>query len=316
MKTIISFVVLVSFCLYSSTEAQISISTLGSPYTQDFNTLAVTGTSSTVPAGWFFIETGTSPNTTYAASHGGSSTGNTYSFGALDSTDRALGGLQSGSVIPTFGAQFVNNTGRTIRSLDISYTGEQWRLGGIGRGSDRIDFQYSLDAASLLTGTWIDVDVLDFASPNTTTIGVRLDGNLSENRTALNNFIEGVNIPNGSTFWIRWTDFNVTNSDDGLAVDDFSLTASAPTAAAVSVSGSVRTAKGLPVRNASVTIFGGDLSGPVTVATGSFGVYSFNGLRAGQTYFVTVSAGRYTFQEPVRTVIPMDNVDDLDFVAN
>ena len=34
-----------------------------------------------------------------------------------------------------------------------------------------------------------------------------------------------MNIPNGATFWIRWTDFNGSGADDGLAVDDFSLTA-------------------------------------------------------------------------------------------
>jgi hypothetical protein len=89
-----------------------------------------------------------------------------------------------------------------------------------------------------------------------------------------------------------------------------------PTAAAVIVSGSVRTAKGLPIRNASVTIFGGDLVQPASVSTGSFGSYSFKGLRAGQTYFIMVSTGRYAFQEPVRTVVPVDNVDDLDFTAN
>ena len=31
--------------------------------------------------------------------------------------------------------------------------------------------------------------------------------------------------PDRATFWIRWTDFNVFQADDGLAVDDFSLTA-------------------------------------------------------------------------------------------
>jgi hypothetical protein len=31
-------------------------------------------------------------------------------------------------------------------------------------------------------------------------------------------------IANGASFWIRWTDFNANGSDDGLAIDDFSLT--------------------------------------------------------------------------------------------
>ena len=40
----------------------VSLTTLGNPYTQDFNTLASTGTSSVVPTGWDFFETGTNAN--------------------------------------------------------------------------------------------------------------------------------------------------------------------------------------------------------------------------------------------------------------
>ena len=45
-----------------------------------------------------------------------------------------------------------------ITSLAISYTGEQWRLGQVdtGRAADRLDFQLSTNATSLTTGTWTD----------------------------------------------------------------------------------------------------------------------------------------------------------------
>jgi hypothetical protein len=110
--------------------------------------------------------------------------------------------------------------------LAISYTGEQWRLGLDNRNAaDRLDFQYSLDATNLTVGTWIDVDALDFNSPTTTGTVNTLDGNAPANRTALGGTITGLSIANGATFWIRLTDFNISNADDGLAVDDFSLTA-------------------------------------------------------------------------------------------
>ena len=118
------------------------------PYVQDFNTLASSGTSSSLPAGWEFVEAGTNANTIYTAGTGSGNAGDTYSFGGAGSTERAFGGLQSGSLIPTIGAVFTNSTGQTITSLDISYTGEQWRLGATGR-ADRLDFQYSLDATIL-----------------------------------------------------------------------------------------------------------------------------------------------------------------------
>lgn len=205
----------------------VSLTAFGSSYTQDFNTLASSGTSSTVPTGWEFSESGTNANPTYTAGTGSSGTGDTYSFGLSPLTDRAFGGLRSGTLIPLIGAQFTNDTGGTITSLDVTYTGEQWRLGQntTGRAADRLDFQLSTNATSLITGTWSDYDALDFSSPVVAgTVGA-LDGNASPNRVALSFTITGLNIPSGASFWIRWADTDlIPGADDGLAVDDFSLT--------------------------------------------------------------------------------------------
>jgi predicted extracellular nuclease len=205
----------------------ISLSALDVAYTQDFDTLANSGTSSTVPAGWALLEAGTNANTTYTAGTGSGNAGDTYSFGATGSTERAFGGLQSGTLIPTIGAAFTNATGTTVTQLAIAYTGEQWRLGATGR-VDRLDFQYSLDATGLSGGTWVDVDGLDFTGPVTVgTVGA-LDGNAPANRTPVTFTITGLSLAPGATFWIRWTDFNATGADDGLAVDHFSITPEAP----------------------------------------------------------------------------------------
>ncbi|MBL8296886.1 MAG: hypothetical protein JNN30_00945 [Rhodanobacteraceae bacterium] len=208
--------------------AQVSLTTLGSPYTQDFNTLASSGTTNTtVPAGWAFLETGTGANTTYAASTGSDNGGNTYSYGATSNAERAFGSLQSGSVVSSLGAAFTNNTGATINALAIAYTGEQWRIGiNTTARDDRLDFEYSTDATSLNTGTWTAVTTLNFVNPiKTGTIGA-LDGNAAANRVAVSDSITGLNIANGATFWVRWKDFNASGADDGLAIDDLSLTPS------------------------------------------------------------------------------------------
>jgi hypothetical protein len=167
---------------------------------------------------------GTRDNEQYAFDDGGSTTGDTYSYGDDASTERALGGLQSGTLVPSFGASFTNTTGQNVTSVTINYTGEQWRLGQAGR-TDRLDFQYSTDATSLTTGTWTDVNTLDFTAPITgPTVGA-LDGNAAANRTTIGPIvISGINLSNGSAIWIRWNDLNATGSDDGLAVDDFSIT--------------------------------------------------------------------------------------------
>jgi hypothetical protein len=205
----------------------IPLNTFGNSYTQDFNTLASSGTTNTiVPDGWDFTETGTNANTYYRAGTGSDNTGDTYSFGASGNAERAFGGLRSGSLVPLIGAQFTNNTDGIITSLDVAYTGEQWRLGQntTGRAADRLDFQISTDATSLSTGTWTDYDSLDFSSPVVAgTVGA-LNGNVSPNRTPLSFTITGLSIPSGASFWIRWADSDlIPGADDGLSVDDFSL---------------------------------------------------------------------------------------------
>ncbi len=210
--------------LASVAPAQIPITSFFTPYTQDFNTLVASGTGSVMPAGWLFLESGTNANTTYTAGTGSGNAGDTYSFGASGSSERALGGLLSSSLVPLYGAVFVNSPllANDINSLIVSYTGEQWRLGATGR-ADRLDFQYSLDATSLNTGTWVDVDALDFVAPNSTgTVGA-LDGNAAANRVAISSTIGGLSLPTNGTIWFRWVDFNATSSDDGLAIDDFSI---------------------------------------------------------------------------------------------
>lgn len=198
--------------------------TVNNTYTQDFNSLASSGTSSIMPEGWSFSESGANANTTYTAGTGSSNAGDTYSFGASGSSERALGGLLSASLVTTFGVMFENGSLSAITSLEISYTGEQWRLGTSGR-QDRLDFQYSLDATSLSMGTWTDFNALDFLAPITSgTVGA-LDGNAAENRSFLSSTISGLSIPPGAEFWLRWTDFNASGSDDGLAIDDFSISA-------------------------------------------------------------------------------------------
>ncbi len=221
------------FGVSADTTTPVSIAALGTPVTQNFDTLVSSGTgtlAANTPVGWGFSES--TANTTYTAGTGSSNTGDTYSFGLTPVSDRALGQLRSGAVSTILGGTFQNNTGATITSLAISYVGEQWRLGATGRTvAERMDFQYSTNATSLTTGTWIDVNALDFNPPITGPTVGPLDGNAGPNRLSLSSTIIGLSIGNGANFWIRWTDVDATGADDGLAVDDFSLTASGGDAA-------------------------------------------------------------------------------------
>jgi uncharacterized protein len=226
MKTKILVMLTLLVVAVSASATAIDITTFGSLPTQNFDSLANSGTANTsLPGGWELTETGggARDNEAYGGDNGSSTTGDTYSYGAASNTERALGGLRSGTLIPVFGVQYKNVTGGTITSLAISYTGEEWRLGAAAR-TDQLDFQYSLDGTSLTTGIWTDADALDFITPNTVTAGAH-DGNAAANRTAISFTITGLSIGTGSTFWFRWNDLDIAGSEDGLAIDDFSLTA-------------------------------------------------------------------------------------------
>lgn len=297
--------------------AQVNITTTASPYTQNFNTLITSGTSATLPTGWKLLETGSSANTTLAADAGGTATGNTYSYGTGTGTDRAFGQLRSGSVIPVLGVQIRNSTGSTITSLTISYTGEQWRCGATAR-VDQMDFQYSLSATSLSTGTWTDVNALDFASPSTTTTGAK-DGNAAANRAVKSTVITGLSIANNAIFWLRWNDQDATGADDGLSIDDFSIQlngsdVTAPTvttynptngATGVAVSGNLvltfsetiqkGTAGNISIKRTSdnVAVQTTAVTAAAVVVSGTTATIPFSGLANSTGYYVTIDAGSF-----------------------
>ena len=211
-----------------------SITALGVPLTENFDSLAATGTGiawtddSTIPGWW-------STRVVYNSGSGGSNTGALYSFGVAGTnpaTDRALGSVAStGTGTVFYAARLTNNTGATIASLDISYTGEQWRNGG-NTAAHTLTFQYQVANPGVVTGAnlpatgWTTVPALSFTSPITGATAAVLDGNAPANRVVRSATL-AVAIGNGQEIWVRWQDPDDVGSDHGLAVDDFSVTATA-----------------------------------------------------------------------------------------
>jgi len=206
-------------------------------YSQDFNSLSNEWGSiynTALPTGWELLETGggARDNEQYAVDYGVSNSGDTYAYGTAATTERALGSLRSGSLVPRFGACFTNATGAAVTSLDIAFTGEQWRLGTASR-TDSLSFEYSTDATSIGNGSWTGVPALTFTSPTTDTVGAK-DGNSPTNRTARSATVDSLFIANGAVFCVRWIDNDASGADDGLAIDDFSISAGvAPLAIAI-----------------------------------------------------------------------------------
>ncbi len=274
-----------------------TVSLTGGTYTQDFNTLSnVAGstTNTALPTGWLLTETGggARDNEQYAVDTGSSNTGDTFSYGSAGSTDRAFGGLQSGTLIPVVGACFTNNTGATLTSVDIAYTGEQWRIGNTAAArDDRLDFQINTNPGSVsltASGTWTDVNTLDFTNPVKTNASAgALDGNSAANRAAVSATIGSLSIANGGNFCIRWNDLNASGADDGLAVDDFSLTiAGSPTPVI-----SINDVAALEGDSGSTTFtFGIGLSQPAGPGGVSFDIATANGTATAGSDYVAGSA--------------------------
>lgn len=84
---IILSVTLAVLCTVSIVDAQAGLAPL-TAYTQNFDSLANSGTSSALPTGWAFSESGTNANTMYTAGTGSGNAGDTYSFGPSGGTDR------------------------------------------------------------------------------------------------------------------------------------------------------------------------------------------------------------------------------------
>jgi hypothetical protein len=88
------------------------------------------------------------------------------------------------------------------------------------------------------------------------------------------------------------------------------------TAAQASISGRVTTADGTAIRNAEMVLTGNTLETPLRVSTSSFGYFTFEGLRAGETYVLTVNSRRFTFSQPSRVISLTDNATGMDFIAD
>jgi hypothetical protein len=195
--------------------AQVSLTTVGVPYTQNFNTLLASGSAtwtnnSTIP-GWFHARTGT--GTTIVANDGSSNAGNLYSYGTGTATDRAFGSNGSGNAAignMFWGVRLQNNTGATITSLDVSYTGEQWR--NSAAAAQTVTFSYLIGSPTV-TGSLAEfqsagvaVASLDFTSPITGGAAGARDGNVAANRVTRTFSITGLSIPNGTEIMLRWSD--------------------------------------------------------------------------------------------------------------
>ncbi|WP_442484969.1 hypothetical protein [Aeoliella sp. SH292] len=161
-------------------------------------------------------------------------TGDFYSFGLSDDTDRALGGVASGNAIfgsPAtgtlagyFAAQFTNGSTSTFDSFTVSFDAEQWRNGGNTTAQTMV-FEYGFGSSfDSVSGWTAPGGTFDFTSPIVSASASALDGNAAENRAAgLGGMIAGLAWLPGESLWVRWIEINDVGNDHGMGIDNFTI---------------------------------------------------------------------------------------------
>ncbi|AHF91986.1 hypothetical protein OPIT5_18915 [Opitutaceae bacterium TAV5] len=192
----------------------------------DAGTYAWTDNSSI--AGWYAVVNGSTP-AQYRATNMAVTPTDVIYIPRASGTSGALGTNRTtgNTGLTTFGVQIVNNTGKTITELAVSYFGQQWQHNT--GGADALTFQYSLDATSLTTGIWTTVDALTFNSLYDSGTGANYaslasTGGSVAPGTTLSSSITGLALASGATIWFRWVDENNEGVDQALSIDDVSIT--------------------------------------------------------------------------------------------
>jgi hypothetical protein len=89
----------------------------------------------------------------------------------------------------------------------------------------------------------------------------------------------------------------------------------APTAAAVSISGQIRTAHGSGITSVRLVLLNIATGETFHAISSSFGHYRFDEITVGQTYILTIIAKRFVFEPNTRIFTLLDELTDENFIA-
>jgi hypothetical protein len=225
-------------------------------YSQNFNSLptgptgeALSWTNNSTIPGWYQAYSGViAANTEWSfqvAPHGttpglvasGGLTDNTsarfMNIGHADSTDRSLGLWRNFSLTGAVGAVFQNNSGGTLTSITVGYTGEQWRRGGTDVTSLRFEYRILPDLADFNVNSspadWTRVAALQFNSLKNDGTGLNLDGKFYS--AVVTPATIALTVPEGHYLAIRWyqdrtkSDGTASTVYHALAIDNVTFTA-------------------------------------------------------------------------------------------
>lgn len=263
----------------SNASAQVSITSLGTPVTQNFSSLGNSATA-TLPSGWRVNSSAVTTNYNSAATAtthvggtdtpnklSGTSNGGTYNFahGKANggNSERAVGWLSGGSnnyaTNRNLFVRLVNSTGSTITGLSVGYNIEKYRN---GTTQNTISFFGGPDGS-----TWTSFPAGDHTFNS--------DGNTNTPATpssvSKSVSITGISIAPGDSYYLRWNyNGSAAANAQALGIDDFSVSASGSSISVTPASlnfGTVRV--GDTSAEQSYTVSGSGLSGLITITAPS-----------------------------------------------
>ena len=124
-----------------------------------------------------------------------------------------------------------------------------------------------------------------------------------------------VNVPSASVNGTWTLQFEDCAAGDTGTVSAAALTLVPFASANSSITGRVLTSYGAGIRNVIVTAYGGRLTQPKVTVTSTFGYYRFDGLPAGDSYVISISAKRYLFRQTALLVNLDQSMTGVDFVS-
>lgn len=233
------FLLIFAFTISETVWAQTSITAIGTAVTQNFDDLYTnydgTWTDNSNLTGWYAKTDATSTIVDLGENDGSITTAGLYSFG-IDGTnmvdDRALGFAPSTAFTGTeavdkgyIGWRLKNNTSKNIGTIQIKWTGEQWRRESVSSAQYIVlRYQIGSSVTNLTSGTYV-LASSQFASPiNTNGTAYEIDGNDPANQSVDITIEINVNLPAGQEIMLRWEDI-MDPANNLMAIDDVTFTA-------------------------------------------------------------------------------------------
>jgi sugar lactone lactonase YvrE len=141
--------------------------------------------------------------------------------------DRSLGLGTTGTSSPNGTNRFIevqiqNNSGQTLRAIEVTYAARQWRTSSSASGQDYTNYlQFGVNGINFV----FMGSAFDFHAPVTGPANIQVNGSLPSNSmTNLGGiFALPAPLPPGSHLWLRWLDVNDPATDPVMAMDDFSF---------------------------------------------------------------------------------------------